>query len=153
MRPLVISDLDGTLADTNGLAHLVPQDFTVQSNFDAFNQEAYSCLPFEDVLQVVKSFSDCQVAEIAYVTARSERYFHLTSRWLHKVGAPSGTLIMRPRGDMRGDVEVKSDLFHAHLAGRYNPVLALEDRTDVADLWRSLSIPVGLVKDGYIAYD
>jgi hypothetical protein len=50
---------------------------------------------------------------------------------------------MRADGDSRGDVIVKKEIYDLFIKGKYNVMLAIDDRKKVCRFWREdLGIPV-----------
>jgi len=72
-----------------------------------------------------------------------------TERWLGERTTRHSELHMRSAGDTRSDSIVKRELYEAHVLGRYNVKLVLDDRDQVVDLWRrGLGLPCFQVQYG-----
>jgi hypothetical protein len=136
MKPCVILDMDGTLADVSSIRHYVrarPKDF------DAFHEESVNVPPHEEAVGI---------AELAYswgydvvvVTARRARWRHHTAWWLAMHNVPSDALFMRGDKDNRSDVEVKRDIL-AMIRCTWHVHLAVDDNPNVIALWESENIP------------
>jgi len=61
-------------------------------------------------------------------------------------------LFMRPEGDNRADTIVKRELFDAHIRGKFNVTLVIDDRPKVAQMWRELGLTVVQVGNPYIDF-
>lgn len=138
----VIVDVDGTLADVQFLRHLVAAGLK-NKNFDEFHRRSVDAMPHGWVVEQVRDWSQAG-ANIITVTARQEQYRPHTAFWLALHNIPSDELWMRPAGDFRPDVQVKSEIL-ARLEQKYKVVHAIDDRPDIAQLWESHGIGVTLV--------
>ena len=78
--------------------------------------------------------------QIVYFSARDDCHKDKTLTWLQSHAFPTGALHMRVTGDTRKDTVVKGELFDAHVRGKYNVLLVLDDRTSVVNYWRSLGL-------------
>lgn len=85
--------------------------------------------------------------EIIYLTGRPDNYRAQTEAWLSAHGQLS-PLFMRKAGDHRTDDVVKKEIYEREIAPFYAIAFALEDRSRVVALWRSLGIPCFQVADG-----
>ena len=48
---------------------------------------------------------------------------------------------MRRTKDFRKDAIVKTELFDAHIRGRYEVLFVLDDRNQVVEMWRVMGLP------------
>lgn len=81
-------------------------------------------------------------AELVFFTARPQRFFANTRRWLaDALEGRNFLLYMRPDGDHRGSVELKRDQLHdfmtVHKAEPRHIWCAYDDREDVVQMYRS----------------
>ena len=133
LPPCIIVDLDGTLANSE---HRRPYGDASKIHLDT---------PYEHVLKIVRAFC---FAEVFFVTGRGSELteFQATVDWLANLGLSpqeSGRhILMRYRNDTRPDDVVKLDLYTTRIAGRYNPILVLDDRPRVIRMWNRLGLPV-----------
>jgi hypothetical protein len=136
MIKTLMVDLDGTLALNN--------------TGRAWYGEGYEKRVYEDdvnhmVNKVIGSlYGDGTVDRVMFMSGRMEIGRAETTRWLRdKAGwwANPSNLIMRANGDKREDVIVKRELWEQHIKGKYDVLLALDDRPSIVALWRSLNIP------------
>jgi predicted kinase len=130
----VIVDLDGTTADKH--AGRSYYDYTT------VDQD----LPHTDVIDLVKILAEH--AKIVYMSGRPESCRELTEQWIKTHIGVEGPLFMRSTGDQRADYIIKLELFNKHLRHEYNVIGALDDRTQVIQLWRKLGVRAYQVKDG-----
>lgn len=129
----IICDLDGTLALMQGRGpfewHRVGED--------ALNKP---------VAELLHRYQDDHA--ILIVSGRSEECRVDTVRWLKKHDIPCLCLFMRKAGDYRKDAQVKLEIFHESIAGRYQVVLCLDDRNQSVEFWRSLGLTCFQVAPG-----
>lgn len=137
----VIFDMDGTLCDVSGVRHYVEGD---RKNFRAFHEASRFCPPRAEVVSILRHPSNHGRAVII-VTARDERFELATRDWLIRNGIRYDALYMRQWGDQRRDTMVKNEIHARIIADGFSPVMAVDDRQDIADVWVSHGIPVILV--------
>ena len=121
----VICDLDGTLAlfeDRN------PYDRDFEN--DTINK------PVKDIFENSRKTYGVGII----LSGRSDKFLEATKRWLIMSGVKYDLLIMRKEGDMRKDCIVKKEMFDKLIKGIYNPVLILDDRDQVVQLWRNMGL-------------
>jgi len=141
MTEAVIVDMDGTLVDVSGVRHYVEGD---NRNFRAFHEASRFCPPRPEVMAMLRHPSNFGRA-VVVVTARDERFERVTRDWLVRNGVRFDALFMRPWGDQRRDTIVKDEIHSQIIGSGFRPVLAIDDRADVGEVWRSHDIPVILV--------
>ncbi len=132
---VVMVDIDGTVALMAGRS---PYDET----------RVHEDRPNAPVIAAVGAawLAGCQ---IIFCSGRHESCREATEAWLKKhVDVPYIALYMRADGDMRPDVEVKLDLFDAHIRHAYHVQYVLDDRQQVVDAWRSIGLTVLQVAPG-----
>lgn len=49
-------------------------------------------------------------------------------------------LYMRPKDDIRPDIEIKKEIYETHIQWKYNVLFALDDRTRIVDQRREMGI-------------
>lgn len=154
----IICDLDGTLALMGD-----------RSPFDASRCDELDTLN-EPVARMVDAFNS-QGVKVIFMSGRSDKDRAPTVRFIDKhmqvpvsrvckaahnslmkggkfKTAMNYQLFMRAEGDMRKDAVVKRELFEAHVEGRYNVILTIDDRDQVVDLWRSMGLTCAQVNYG-----
>ncbi len=122
----IICDLDGTLAHLNG-----------RSPYDASG-----CLDDglnEPIAHIVRTYAGTGVAVIL-MTGREARYRRPTEQWQIKHGIPYAALHMRRTKDFRKDAIIKTELFDAHIRGKFEVLFLLDDRNQVVEMWRTLGL-------------
>lgn len=142
-RPLaVIFDRDGTLASChNGPKKLVPRGSKEdKADWAAFN----AALPFDAVVpQIVALLRSIRPGVVRImVSGRAEgdwpgdrrRRFALLD-WIEKYDLPIDLLIQRVGGDTRRDSTVKEEILLNQILPHYRPVLAVDDRLEVIEVW------------------
>jgi predicted kinase len=131
----VICDLDGTFCIHNGRTPF---------EYDKVSTD----LPDQDVWFLLDSLRDAGT-EILFFTGREDKddCRKDTLDWLAERGHAPTVFEMRERGDSRPDVQVKEEFLWKH-ADDYNITLALDDRNQVVDLWRTLGIKCWQVSEG-----
>lgn len=125
----IIVDLDGTLCHTDGNRGIYDwkkvgvdrMDFHIGALLDSY------------------SFDDRR-ADIMFLTGRSEECRKETEIWLKKRAFKGYKLIMRESNDFRKSTVVKKELYEKHIKGKYNVLFALEDKTDICQMWRAEGI-------------
>ena len=122
----IICDLDGTLAHLNGRS---PYDASPRFP-DGLN---------EPIAHVVRTYAETGVAVIL-MSGRESRFRLATERWLAHHGIPYADLHMRRTKDFRKDAIVKTELFDAHIRGRYEVLFVLDDRNQVVEMWRVMGL-------------
>lgn len=134
MTQIILVDVDGTLALRGNRS---PYDFTRVED-DAPN------LP---VIAVVRALHD-RGFRIVALSGREESCMMQTAAWIlqHLGFAPD--LYMRARGDHRPDHTVKKELLEGIVKDGDEVFLALDDRDQCVNLWRSLGIVTFQVAEG-----
>jgi predicted kinase len=132
-----IVDIDGTIANHEGVRS--PYD-TSRYHLDAAH---------ENVIATVGSLAGLGYV-ILFVSGRDSAYRAVTERWIEDntaITVSSENLFMRPEGDKRNDAIVKHELFHEHIAGKYNVVGVFDDRGRVLRMWRAIGLTTFAVGD------
>ncbi|UPW42328.1 polynucleotide kinase [Salmonella phage CF-SP2] len=138
----VIFDLDGTLADNSR-----------RSPFDL--EKLREDTPREMVVNFLKMLSD-KGYKIITVSGRESgtkdeplKYRIHTLHWLwdNHICVPEDHF-QRAQGDSRKDDVVKEEIFWTHIADKYNVVLAVDDRSQVVEMWRRIGVECWQVNFG-----
>lgn len=130
----VMCDIDGTLALHTDRG---PYDFD-RCLSDALN------LPVFEALTMYRNAGHT----IVLLSGRQDEYRRHTEQWLAEFKVPFDELWMRAVGDRRRDDIVKAELFDAHVRGRFNVRVSLDDRDRVVQLWRRMGLPTWQVNYG-----
>jgi predicted kinase len=122
-----IVDIDGTLAINNTR----PPFAWNRVNEDALNPA---------VATLVEKLG--QDTQIIVFSGRSSVCRDLTIAWLKQHNINYQDLFMRPADDQRPDDILKSELYYAHVYGKYNAIGVIDDRPKVCRMWRNLGLTV-----------
>jgi phosphoglycolate phosphatase-like HAD superfamily hydrolase len=135
---VVIVDLDGTVAD---LKHRLGYIKVKPKNYDAFFAGVYNDEVHRDIIFLVQALHDAG-ATIILASGRPEKTRENTERWLvEKAGLDCWVkLYMRQDNDFRPDDIVKLELLEQMRKDGYDPVMAIDDRQRVVDMWRAAGL-------------
>lgn len=136
MKPIVIVDMDGTLADVNHRLHWIRGPG--KKNWKRFFEEQKHDEPNPDIVDQVRQLAKSH--EIVIVTGRPDKYQHETAKWLRKYKIPCSRIFMRPAGDHRPDYVVKKEILNQ--IGPQQVVLVFDDRPQVCDMYRREGLKV-----------
>jgi phosphoglycolate phosphatase-like HAD superfamily hydrolase len=129
MKPIVIVDIDGTIADVRHRLHHIkgPGKKNWKAFFEAMDHDS----PIEAMIRHVHELEKDH--DIIIVTGRPEHYRARTEKWLKDNGVRYSRLFMRPDGDHRPDYAVKVEVLREYPKGQI--VLAIDDRGPVCDMY------------------
>lgn len=136
--PVVLCDLDGTLANIDHRLHFVKDgNRDWKSFFEGISGDKLR----ENVSAMLFEYKE-KGHQIFFVSARPDTYRHATLDWLDSVRIPSYEgLIMRRSDDHRDDTEVKRGMYESYF--KNIPIeTIIDDRPRVIRMWRELGIPV-----------
>lgn len=131
----VIFDVDGTLADMDG----------VRKPFDWDKVSLDS--PRERVIMLAKMFKE-RGYKIIVMSGRDGVCYDDTYEWLKHMGIPFDELLMRACNDSREDAIIKEELFWNNVAYKYDVHLTVDDRNQMVDRWRAMGLECWQVQDG-----
>lgn len=137
----IIFDMDGTLCDVSSIRHYVTGD---RKDFRAFH-EASRFMPTIGMVEDAARRAAARGFRVLVVTARDARFERATRDFLVRHAIPCDALFMRPWGDQRRDTSVKADILATIRDLGYRPVLAYDDREDIAGVWTAAGIPTILI--------
>jgi len=144
--PIVIFDIDGTLANAEHRVHHVTK---TPKDWPAFFKDMDKDEPIEGMVAMVDI---CHAAGtwIMLLTGREETHREVTEEWLQTHGIPYDVLIMRRKGDRRGDDIIKVEALAKHLSqeDRDDIVTIFEDRKRVVVALREAGYHVSQVAEG-----
>ena len=145
-NPVLLCDIDGTLADIEHRRHFVKEG---EKDWKSFNE----AIPKDKLrLEVWKEVLDAKKrvnCELILVSGRNSDYREETEDWLnfHLKGLEEITAIfMRGSHDHRADTEVKKDFLD--MIGKENIFMVFDDRPSVIRMWRENGVKVVDVGDG-----
>jgi len=129
-KPVIICDLDGTIAKMNGRS---PYEWN-RVHEDQLNE------PLDLVLNsIAKEHYD---KEMIFLSGRDGICYDATLAWLKKHNLKVDALLMRKPKDMRPDWVVKLEILENEIISKGKvPILSFDDRDSICRLWRHLGIP------------
>lgn len=139
-KPIVIVDLDGTLADGSHREHLVTGE---KKDWNAYFALCGGDKPIEIVFRWVQELSKDHT--ICVVSGRSDAFWRQTSMWFLEMawaGFPLrfDHIFMRAASDKRPDTMVKAD-FLKHMP-KEKIAMVIDDRPSVIRMWRENGLKV-----------
>lgn len=130
----IIVDIDGTLADcAHRLHHIQKQP----KDWDAFFAGCADDRPIMPILSLVTCLRAHPGHTLIFCTGRPERNRLATVDWMRRHLLPWKHLYMRADDDRRDDDTLKREMLGRIRADGFDPVLAIEDRKRVVDMWRA----------------
>lgn len=141
MMRAILVDMDGTLCDVDGIRHYVTGE---RPDFRSFHEASRFCPTRPEVEAEVRA-ADASGVAVIIVTARDERFERPTRDFLARYRIPHRALYMRPWGDRRRDTVVKAEILERIIRDGFEPVQAIEDRRDIAEVWTAHGIEVMFV--------
>lgn len=137
-------DADGTLVDVSSISHLVRGAY---KDFDRFHRSSLWSPANQDVVSLAQEAVE-RGFKVIVVTAREELYRDVTQAWMDKNGVPYENIFMRGLGDRRPDYIAKRYMFE-EINKHYDVVHFVDDRYDIAEVWKSHGIETTIVSGGY----
>lgn len=138
-RPILLCDIDGTLADGDHRVHLVKGE---KKDWPAYFALLSDDSPVSSVIHKVNDMFSSHT--VCLVSGRPDTYQRETLEWLKKHGVPYHWLFMRPGSDKRPDTDIKSGFL------KYMPkdkiALVLDDRPNVCRMWEENGLNVEWVR-------
>jgi len=130
-EPIIIFDIDGTLADCRHRQKYLLQK---PKNWKSFFAEALKDEPVKAMQILNQSLAQSGSFSILLCTGRPESMRRQTEEWLKKHSIIFDGLLMRPEGDHRQDYSVKSEM----LAGmdKKRILFVIDDRRQAVEMWR-----------------
>lgn len=135
-RPVILCDIDGTLADGSHREHFVKQE---KKDWDSYYALLEHDLPIDLVVRWVRELYKDHT--ICIVSGRPDTYQLKTMIWLMQNKIQYHWLFMRSGSDKRPDVQVKADILK-HVP-REKIAFAIDDRPCVIrEVWRANGVRV-----------
>jgi beta-phosphoglucomutase-like phosphatase (HAD superfamily) len=141
-KPIVVVDMDGTLADVRHRLHYI--NGPGKKDWKRFFEGQVKDKPFAAIAERVRALAADH--EIVIVTGRPDKYRGGTEAWLRKFRIPFSRIYMRPVGDHRPDYIVKAEILDQ--IGPDRIALAFEDRPPVCEAYRQAGVRVVAVNHG-----
>jgi len=133
---VILVDIDGTLADITHRLHFIKGDRFADKDWDAFFDAMVDDTPIWFMVALVAALAAAHW-DVIYVTGRPDIYRQQTSGWLDKQVTGERLLYMRKAGDRRPDDVVKREILQQIRSDGFEPVMAIDDRKRVVDMWRA----------------
>jgi predicted kinase len=130
----IIVDLDGTLCNIDHRLHYVKTPEGVKKNWKAFFANLINDVPNEWCAEIVRAMDEYY--PIVFASGRPDDHEYDTRYWLEQNDFPTNHLYMRCRGDHRQDFIAKEIILDFEILTRFKPLFFVDDRKQVADLWR-----------------
>jgi phosphoglycolate phosphatase-like HAD superfamily hydrolase len=137
-RPIVLVDMDGTLADVGHRLHHVRAGR--KKNWSRFFEAMDADPANPQIVAMVKQLA--AEHRVVIVTGRPEHYRQRTLDWLRRHDVPFDEMHMRPDGDHRPDHIVKKEMLATLGPARDQIALVIDDRPSVCDMWRGCGLKV-----------
>lgn len=147
----IMCDLDGTVSLFNKIGEHGRVEITypaahARNPYDA--SRADEDLLNEPVAMVLKNFYE-KGTKILFCSGRKDEYEPQTRAFLDKhFPGMDYRLMMRKTADNRKDSIVKEEIYNHNIAGRYNVLFVLDDRSTVVETWRNLGLTCWQVAPG-----
>jgi adenylate kinase family enzyme len=138
-EPAIWVDIDNTLADNSHRSHLLHTE-PRKTRWKRFFDEMDKDIPNKWCVKLIDGMMDQCVVLIC--SARPDNYRKMTVDWLDKHYIQYDKLIMRPRGDSRGDHLVKEIMYEFEIKTHYNLLFSVDDRKVVIDQMRTHGVTV-----------
>ena len=138
-KPVVLVDVDGTVADIDHRLHFVKDG---KKDWKSFFANVDNDTPHFEILNEINDLYPAKDFTRVVMSGRPENLRDTTENWLQRVARLEyATLIMRGAKDSRADDIVKRELFNRHLTNQ-TVTVAYDDRPRVVRVWESMGIPV-----------
>lgn len=128
----VLLDLDGTIALSGERSIFFS---TNPRNYPA----AQAGIMHDEIIQPIHTLVNVLAKaghKIIVMSARSEGCIEITKKWLIANGIPFDDIVMKGDTDFRKDYICKQEMLRKLVEKYGEPLLALEDRPDVVDMFR-----------------
>ncbi len=147
-KPVVIVDLDGTVADLSHRLHFIQHEESTDRDYESFFMNVIDDKPIKSTIDMVEGLY-AEGYPITFVSGRSDISRAETEAWLEKyVKVEYKALIMREAGDKRPDTMVKNT-FYKRFFQQYDIHCAIDDRPSVIrEVWEANGVRVIDVGDG-----
>lgn len=145
--PIVIVDIDGTLADLNHRLHNIANPG--QKDYRAFHAQVHLDKPIQGVIDWVHAIRMSEEFEIVIVSGRGDECAIATEDWLLRNEVIYDHLFMRRGGDYRDDAIIKQEVLDAIKTSYRNQIIeepkfafVIDDRPRVIKMWKDNGLKV-----------
>lgn len=132
----IVVDVDGTLAHIDG--------DNPRSPYDASRAMEDT---LDDSVSLIVSLMYQHGYHVVVLTGRHSGHLSVTKEWLAENGVDYDEIHCRDEEDKRPDYIVKHELYENHVKGKYNVKFVMDDRPQVARMWRAEGLKVFQVGD------
>ncbi|MGO6727257.1 hypothetical protein ACCS45_03920 [Rhizobium ruizarguesonis] len=133
MKPVVVFDIDGTLANiSERRLHLEGSN----PDRSRFNGEMSTDVPNLPVVELYKTLWESGRYSLILTSGRNERHRKFTENWLFWNEINYHVMYMRPDADNRADHEIKREFLEAIRRDHGEVLFAVDDRDQVVAMWR-----------------
>lgn len=147
MKSIVI-DIDGTLSDPSHRRHLIEgEDKDWEKFFDKVDEDPVNEWCHQIVNRLWKDYQVILVTGRPAISKSKIQVRKKTEKWLKENGIYYNALIMRQHGDFREDTVVKQEILDENLPDPKDILFAIDDREDIAKMWRENGITCLQCKD------
>lgn len=137
-RPIVICDIDGTVANLNHrLKHLQKEP----KNYEEFFNGVIFDAPYWEVIYQIQDLA--KTHDVVFVSGRPDTCSAATCEWLYSYRLPYVAVLMRRGGDHRPDDLIKEELLK--FIPKDKVVLVVDDRPRVISMWQRHGLNVQAV--------
>jgi hypothetical protein len=135
--PVIIVDVDGTIANIDHRLHLLKEEGDHWSKF-------FSGMAGDSVNNWCKELIEHMKGDygILLVSGRPDNFRTVTEGWLNDNNISYDGLYMRQAGDRRPDSQIKQDIYLNNIKETFDVLFVVDDRKAVVDMWRSLGLTV-----------
>lgn len=134
----IICDLDGTLCNIDHRLHHVRRTDDKSKDWKSF----FEGIPNDSVNDWCKTILNGIESNqyIVLCSGRPDSYRKITEEWLKNNDISYNKLFMRNRADHRQDNITKELILDFEILTRYTPYFAIDDRSQVVEMWRKRGI-------------
>lgn len=137
VRPEVICDIDGTIANTDHRLHFLEGE---KKNWKGFFEAAVNDTVNADVLERLMNHKK-DGKDIIFVSGRPDTYAAPTMKWLYDNKIPCDGLLMRRAKDNRPDTVVKKEILDTFFKKEFIEEV-IDDRPSVIRMWEENGLNV-----------
>jgi phosphoglycolate phosphatase-like HAD superfamily hydrolase len=137
MKPAILFDIDGTLANVDHRREFVTSG---KSDWESFNAGMGNDTPNYPIVSLYKTLWESENYDLILVSGRQEEFRELTERWLVGNEIPFSRLLMRPFKDYRPDEIIKEEILNQLRSEGHEVLFVVDDRKRVVDMWRQKGI-------------
>jgi hypothetical protein len=145
---VVLTDLDSTVANTEGRAHLAVPGAPRHEDWIAYSRACVNDEPIAGTVRTLQLLAASGLP-IFIVSGRNVEAVQQTQEWLARHNVPFDHLRLRKPDDIQDNAEYKAAWVRELRQNGFDPVLMLEDHIGVAKLVEAEGVPVLTVRPWY----